>query len=98
MDGLRDYHAKQSKSERERHIYITYLWTLKYDTNELIYKTDSQTQRTDVRLPRRRVGEEGMGWEVRVSRCMVLHTEWINKALRHSTGNYIQYAVIKHNG
>ena len=77
---------------------ITSRWNLKYDTNQLIYKTDSQTQRTDVRLPRRRVGEEGMGWEVRVSRCKVLHTEWINKALRHSTGNYIQYAVIKHNG
>ena len=53
---------------------ITSMWNLKYDTNELIYKTDSQTQRTDVWLPRRRVGEEGMDWEVRVSRCKVLHT------------------------
>ena len=34
------------KSNRERQIYdITYLWNLKNDTNELIYKTgiDSQT-------------------------------------------------------
>ena len=41
---------------------ITYMWNLKYDTNELIYETgtDSQTQRTDLWLPRgRRVGE---GW------------------------------------
>ena len=31
------------------------MWNLKYDTNELIYKpkTDSQTQRTDLCLPRR---------------------------------------------
>ena len=47
MVGLRDYHSKPSKSERERQIPydITYMWNLKYDTNELIYETeiDSQT-------------------------------------------------------
>ena len=33
IDGLRDYHTKWSKSERERQIpYITYMWNLKYDT------------------------------------------------------------------
>ena len=33
---------------------ITYMWNLKYDTNELIFEaeTDSQTQRTDSWLPR----------------------------------------------
>ena len=39
-----------SKSEREKKIScdITYMWNLKYGTNEPIYKTDtdSQTQRT----------------------------------------------------
>ena len=48
MDGPRDYHTKRSKSDRERQIPcdITYMWNLKYDTNELIYetKTDSQKQ------------------------------------------------------
>ena len=41
MDGPRDYHAKWSKSERDRQIsYDTiYMWNLKSDTNELIYKT-----------------------------------------------------------
>ena len=47
MDGPRDYHTKQSKSEGERQMpyAITYMWNLKYDTNELIYEreTDSQT-------------------------------------------------------
>ena len=47
MDGLRDYHTKWSKSDRERQISdtITYMWNLKNDTNELIYEreTDSQT-------------------------------------------------------
>ena len=47
MDGPRDYHTKWSKSERERKMPydVTYMWNLKYDTNEYIYKaeTDSQT-------------------------------------------------------
>ena len=47
MDGPRDYHNKKSKSERERQIPydITYMWNLKYDTSELSYEieTDSQT-------------------------------------------------------
>ena len=40
------------------------MWNLKYDTNEAIYKTetDSQTQRTDLWLPKR-VTWEGMDWE-----------------------------------
>ena len=46
MDGPRDYHTKWSKPERERQISydMTYMWNLKYDTNELIYKTEIDTQ------------------------------------------------------
>ena len=46
MDGPRDYHTNWSKSDRERQIYdIIYMWNLENDTNELVYKTeiDSQT-------------------------------------------------------
>ena len=34
------------KSEREKQIPhdITYMWNLKYDTNELIYKTETDSQ------------------------------------------------------
>ena len=40
-----------------------------------------------------------MGWEFGVSRCKLLNTECINnKVLLYSTGNYIQYPVINHNG
>ena len=50
-----------SKSERERQITygITYMWNLKCDTNELIYKTetDSQTQKTNFWLPKRKGGQ-----------------------------------------
>ena len=41
------------------------MWNLKYDTNELIYKTetDSQTQRTVLWLSRGRWGWGGMDWK-----------------------------------
>ena len=44
MDGATDYHAKL-KRERQVSSDIAYMWDLKYDTNEHIYKTeiDSQT-------------------------------------------------------
>ena len=40
MTATRDYHTKWSKSERERQMSydITYMWNLKYGTNEPIYK------------------------------------------------------------
>ena len=46
MDATRDYHTKWSKSERERQIPydITYMWHLKYDTNEPIYKTETDSR------------------------------------------------------
>ena len=51
MDGPGDYDTKGNKSERDRQISydITSMWNLKYDTNEHIYETetDSQTWRTD---------------------------------------------------
>ena len=38
-------------------------------------------------------------WEFGISRCKLLCIEWINnKVLLYSTGNYIQYPVINHNG
>ena len=61
MGGSRDHHLKWSQSERERQILydIIYMWNLKYDTNEPIYETetDSQTKRTDLWLLRERRGE-----------------------------------------
>ena len=38
--------------ERQKPYDITYMWNLKYDTNNLIYETESQTQRTDVAAKR----------------------------------------------
>ena len=70
------------------------MWNLKYDTDELIYKTeaDSWTQRFVVA----KGGGGGMDWEFGISRYKLLCIEWINsKVLLYSTGNYIQYPVRK---
>ena len=51
------------KSERERQIAydITYMWNLKYGTNEATYKTNRLTDiHNNLWLPKRR--GEGMGW------------------------------------
>ena len=63
MNAISHYHTKQSKSERERQMLydITYMCYLKYDTNEHIYRTgtDSQLERTDLWLPREQEGRIG---------------------------------------
>ena len=74
---------------------------LKYGANEPIYKTemDSQTWRADLWLPKGEGRGGGMDWECKVSRCEQLYLGWINKkVLLKSTGNYIQYPRINHNG
>ena len=39
------------------------------------------------------------GLEFEISRCKLLYIEWINnKVLLYSTGSYIQYPMINHNG
>ena len=77
------------------------MWNLKYDTNELMYgrETDSETQRADWWWPRRRGSGGGKAWESGISRCKLVYIGWIhNKVLLCSTGNYIQYPVINRNG
>ena len=45
VDGFRAYHTKGNKSGRESQIpyNITYMWNSKYDPNEIIYETKSET-------------------------------------------------------
>ena len=50
-------------------------------------------------LSRGREGGERKDWEFGMSRCKLLYVGWINnKVLLYSTGNYVQYPVINHNG
>ena len=89
IDEPRDYHTKLSKSERERQIpyEITYTWNLKYNTNELIYETETDSQDIENRL----VGAKEVGtgrrmqWEFGISRCKLIYITWINnKVLLYS--------------
>ena len=44
-------------------------------------------------------GRERKDWELGINRRKLLYIGWINnKVLPYSTGNYIQYPVINHNG
>ena len=44
-------------------------------------------------------GGRGMDWEFGISTCKLVYIEWINnKVLLYSTGKFIQYPVINHNG
>ena len=56
MDGPREYHTQWSKSDWEGQISydITYMWNLKNNTDESVYKTeiDSQTYKTHLWLPK----------------------------------------------
>ena len=76
------------------------MWNLKYGTSEPIYgtETDSQTWTTDLWL--QRGGEESdIDLEFGTGRCKLLHLEWIgNGVLLYSTGNYIQFLRIEHDG
>ena len=48
MDGPRDYHTKQSKSERETQIpyYITYMWNVKKKKIQMnLFAEQKQTHR-----------------------------------------------------
>ena len=102
MDATKYYHTKWSKSETGRLIPYdsSYMWNLKYDTNELIYKaeTDSQTQRADLWFPRGRGRRGEKDWEFEVSRCKLYIKETNNKDPLYRTGNCIQYLIITYNG
>ena len=70
------------------------MWDLNYDTNELIYKTETVLQiwRTGLWLPRR--GGRWMGWEFGIRNAIFYTEEINNKVLPHSTRYNIQYPVI----
>ena len=96
MDGPRDCHTEWSKLDRERQSYHLYAESKKKkkDTNELVYKTEtnSQTQKTNLWLQKGKGGgRDKLGaWD-----WHILYLKWItNKDLLFSTGNSTQYYVI----
>ena len=60
------------------------MWNLNYDANERIYETEteSQTQRTDLWLPRGRRGGRGKDWEFGLSRGKLLYMGWMKNRVQ----------------
>ena len=84
-----------SKSERQIPYNITYLWNLKYDTNEPIWKRNRVIDIDNRFVVSKGKAIDGVGLEG----CKLLYIEWINnEVLLYSTGNYIQYPEINHKG
>ena len=74
------------------------MWTLKYDTSELIYEIFMDTEDRLAGCQGGGRDRRGIDWEFGISRCKLLYREWMNnKVLLYSIGNYIQYPVINHN-
>ena len=44
MFATRDCHTKWSQKEMDKYHMIFYMWNPKYDTNELIYETETDSQ------------------------------------------------------
>ena len=76
------------------------MWNLKYDTNKLIYKveTDSQAQKQTYGC-KEVGGRGGMDWGFGISRQKLVYRGRINnKVLPYSTGKYSQNPGIDQNG
>ena len=68
-----DLEMPESKSDRERQIPydITYMWNLKYDTNELICK-QKETHRHREQPCGYQGGRGGKDWGFGISRCKLI--------------------------
>ena len=53
----------------------------------------------DLWVPRGKASGGGMDWEFVVSRCKLLHIQWINsEVLQYSAGSNTQYPGVNHKG
>ena len=79
--------------------YHLYVESKKKDTNELIYKTEtnSQTQKTNLWLPKGKVGVRGQDFGINIYTLLYIK-QTTNKDLLYSTGNYTEYFVITYKG
>ena len=80
--------SEVSQKEKQMPYDITYMWNLKYDTNEQIYKTQTYRHREQTCGCRGGWGGGEKDWELWISRCKLVYIGWINnKVLLYSTGN-----------
>ena len=93
----KSYHKNLWSNTIQYHLYVEskmwHKWTYRQNRNRL---TDIENR---LLVAKGRGGGGGLDWEFGISRCQLLYIESINnKVLLYSTGNYIQYPVINHNG
>ena len=75
------------------------MWNLKYHTNEPTNATETNSEAWRIESWLGGGVQRGMDQEFGMSRCKLLYIQWINnRVLLYSTGGYIQYPVINHNG
>ena len=78
MDGSKDCHTEWSKSDTNKYHMILFICeTLKVGTNELIYKTEveSQVWKTNLWLPGAKWGREKLGdWDWHIDWGWQMHT------------------------
>ena len=79
---------------------MTLICGIKNVTQMNLFTKQRQTHRHRKRVVSMGKGHgEGNDGEFWISRCKLLYIEWIkNKVLLYSTGNYIHYPVVNHNG
>ena len=86
--------------QRQMSYNTTYMWDLKKNTNQIIYKTEieSQMQKTNLWLPKGS-GKERINWEIGMDIYTLLHIKQVtNKDLLQSIGNFTQYSVMTYMG
>ena len=90
----------QTEKDKYNMAYFTYMWNLKYDRNEHIYgtETDSQAQEHNVWSLKGKEGRGGINWDFGISKCKLPRVKHKNKAPLYSTGNYTQHPIINHDG
>ena len=73
------------------------MWNLKYGTDELTYKTETDSERT-LAVDKGDNGGWGKGWTESLGLVDTNYIEWINnEVLLYSTSNYIQSPGINYN-
>ena len=89
-----------SQTDKDKYM-ISHMWILKNDTNELNYETatNSQTQKTNLWLPKGKGVGGGKNQEVGININTLLYIKQISsKDLLYSTGNSTQYSIITYIG
>ena len=78
MDGPRDDHTKWRKAEREKEVSydVTFMGNLKYDINELIYKTETDSKTSRLGVTKGDGGREKLGiWDYQIHTTMYKRDE-----------------------